>query len=335
MSVGLSTARDTSSMASIVEFGNAEPLAADLNRIDAVLAEVYGPVAGADLTVPRDHAGLRERLAAAAPRSVALAERVHRTFADGACGIVVRELGLAQLEIDAQRRAMFAFAVLMGDVTFAHPVDNKVVWDVMDKGAPQTGAPKYSSFSENDREAEYHTDASFAINPDRYFLLYSAQQADCGGGQTFLADGRVLLRELEATAEGRDAVRVLSEVKLPMRVPKAFRRDGNAEDDGYMYRPLIGGEPLWRFRKDKVEKGLVAKSDKVGAEVRDAFDVVYRHLVARPDEYHAVIPTDGVLIVDNHVALHGRNGFTDSRRHLLRIRFHRAGTDQTVEADGG
>lgn len=326
MSAGLSTAHDTS-FTSVVELGNTEPLATDLALVGPVLEEFYGPGAlGESLTVPADHAGLRDRLRTAAPRLAELAERVRRTFAEDACAILVHDLGLAQLDIDEQRKAMFAFAVLMGDVTFAHPVQNRVVWDVMDKGTPQVGTPKYSSFSENDQEAEYHTDASFAINPDRYFLLYSARQANCGGGQTFLADGRVLLRELDATPEGREAVRVLSEVKLPMRVPKAFRRDGNAEQDGYMYRPLIADEPLWRFRKDKVEKGLVAKSEKVGAEVRDAFDVVYRQLLERTDEYHDVIPTDAVLIVDNHLALHGRNAFADSGRHLLRIRFHQAGT---------
>jgi alpha-ketoglutarate-dependent taurine dioxygenase len=34
------------------------------------------------------------------------------------------------------------------------------------------------------------------------------------------------------------------------------------------------------------------------------------------------VPTDGVLIIDNHIALHGRTEFQDSSRHLFRIRFH-------------
>jgi alpha-ketoglutarate-dependent taurine dioxygenase len=36
----------------------------------------------------------------------------------------------------------------------------------------------------------------------------------------------------------------------------------------------------------------------------------------------AMVPTDGVIVVNNHIALHGRTAFTDTTRHLLRIRFH-------------
>jgi alpha-ketoglutarate-dependent taurine dioxygenase len=35
-----------------------------------------------------------------------------------------------------------------------------------------------------------------------------------------------------------------------------------------------------------------------------------------------MLPTDALLVVDNHIALHGRTAFTDQRRRLLRIRFH-------------
>jgi len=34
------------------------------------------------------------------------------------------------------------------------------------------------------------------------------------------------------------------------------------------------------------------------------------------------VPTDGLVIIDNHVSFHGRTSFTDPRRHLLRIRFN-------------
>jgi alpha-ketoglutarate-dependent taurine dioxygenase len=43
------------------------------------------------------------------------------------------------------------------------------------------------------------------------------------------------------------------------------------------------------------------------------------------DEIRAVIPTDGILIINNHITLHGRTAFTDPERHLLRLRFHKPG----------
>jgi alpha-ketoglutarate-dependent taurine dioxygenase len=49
---------------------------------------------------------------------------------------------------------------------------------------------------------------------------------------------------------------------------------------------------------------------------------VIEQLANGPGEIRQVIPTDGILIIDNHIALHGRTAFTDPRRHLLRLHFH-------------
>ncbi|HEY2202866.1 MAG TPA: TauD/TfdA family dioxygenase [Pseudonocardia sp.] len=335
MSTGFATERGQSSgsTGSIVELDNGQKWSIEADTVRAVLAEVFGAdVLGEQLPPPEDHAGLRARFRAEAPQLTALTDEVRRAFSGGACGILVTRLGLSGLSVDDQRKAIYALSVLLGDVVWTHPVDNRVVWDVKaqapaadpaESAEPAPRATRYSSFSENDQEAEYHTDASFAVLPDRYFLLYSVQQADCGGGETFLTDARTLTSELEATPEGREATRLLTEAVLPMRVPKAFRQRAAVGGDGYSYTPMIE-DGVWRFRKDKIEKGLAAHPEYATDEVRRAVDLVYQQLDARPDEFRAVIPTDGILIVDNHKALHGRTSFTDSRRHLLRARFHKA-----------
>jgi hypothetical protein len=56
--------------------------------------------------------------------------------------------------------------------------------------------------------------------------------------------------------------------------------------------------------------------------VRAALDLVIDELDHGPDEIVLTIPTDGLLLVNNHIALHGRAAFTDPDRHLLRLRFH-------------
>jgi alpha-ketoglutarate-dependent taurine dioxygenase len=317
---------------SIAEFENGDRWPIETDAVISVLGSHFGAdVRGEQMNPPADAATaatLRAALREGAPQLAALTDEVRRNFdAEGACGIVVSRLGLSVLDVDDQRKVIYALSVLLGDVVWTHPVDNRVIWDVTNKetdqpapGVEKTG-PKYSSFSENDREAEYHTDASFSEVPDRYFLLYSVQAAECGGGQTFLTDGRVLADELAASQPGRAALRVLRDTKFPMRVPKAFRQRARVAEDGHSYEPVIGEGPVWRFRKDKIENGLAKYPDYATDEVRSALDTLYRQMETRTDEYRAAIPTDAVLIVDNHLALHGRTGFTDPRRHLLRARF--------------
>lgn len=291
--------------------------ATEIASIEAAIAEHYGDGLTETLTPARDHAELRGLLRAAAQRLTALTDHICGLFDDGVSGVIVPKLGLEGFELAQQRTGVFALAQLLGDVTPTHPVDNRVIWDVQNHEAG-TG---HSNFSENDREAEYHTDSALLPIPERFFLLYAVKQATCGGGESYLRDCRVLIQELEATLEGKIAVEVLRTTELPTRVPKAFRK--NAQVVGaYSYRTIIGDTPLWRWRKDKIEAGLVAHPEYATDEVRKALDTVDARLADTTDELREPIPTDGLLIVNNHVALHGRSAFKDPTRHLLRIRFH-------------
>jgi alpha-ketoglutarate-dependent taurine dioxygenase len=56
---------------------------------------------------------------------------------------------------------------------------------------------------------------------------------------------------------------------------------------------------------------------------------VIEQLANGPGEIRQVIPTDGILIIDNHITLHGRTAFTDPRRHLLSLPFHKSPAART------
>jgi alpha-ketoglutarate-dependent taurine dioxygenase len=196
-----------------------------------------------------------------------------------------------------------------------------VVWDVRNRAGESSG---HTSFSENDREAEYHTDSGTLPVPERFFLLYAVQAARCGGGVSLLRDGRVVKEQLDGTAAGRAAIRLLTETKLPRRIPRAFRERGLVSPDGYQYTSVLSDKPMWRWRKDGIRKGIDAHPEYGTPEIRQALDTVVELLEHGPDEIRLVIPTDGLLLVDNHIALHGRTAFTDPERHLLRLRFHEA-----------
>ena len=294
--------------------------AAESASVRAALAEYYGAdVEGAALTPPVNPAALREQLRAVAPRLTAFTDQIRYTFDQGkACAVLIPNLGLAEVGVDEKRKAVFALAALLGDVTANIPFD-EVFWDVQNRGEASTG---HSSFSENDREADYHTDSGFLRMPERFFALYVVREACCGGGVSMIRDGRVVINLLEETSEGRAAVRTLTETVLPTRIPKALRKDGYAAEDGYQYTPVLSDIPLWRWRKDKLYKGLAKYPQYDTPDVRRALDMVSAELENGVDQLRESIPTDGLLIINNHIALHGRSAFSDPDRHVLRIRFH-------------
>jgi alpha-ketoglutarate-dependent taurine dioxygenase len=303
-------------------------LTIESDAVDRVLADHYGPdVTGADLTPPTDATALRADLRRAAPQLATITDEMRALFDSGACGVLIPALGLAHLDTDRRRKSVFALAALIGNPTETEPDNHRVVWDV--KAAPE-GERQFSKFSQAPDEAQYHTDSTIVPLPERFFLLYAVTQAECGGGLSILRDGRHVMRALEQTDAGRGAVRTLRETPLPIRIPKAFRRKyGATASDGYSYVPVFADKPLWRWRKDKIEHGLVKHPDSATPEVRQALDTVAAQLDDTTNEVRQALPTDGIVVIDNHVAFHGRTAFTDTSRHLLRIRFH--DTEETAE----
>jgi hypothetical protein len=301
--------------------------AREKDAIRAALVDHYGSdLAGEALTPPHDPAALRARLREVAPRLTELTDRIRSAFDDDeACAVTVPELGLGELGIDDKRKGVFALAVLLGDPTANIPFGH-VLWDVKNRGDESSG---HTSFSENDLKAGYHTDSGKLPIPERFFLLYAVRAADCGGGVSLIRDGRAVKSQLEETAEGRAAVRLLTETKLPRRVPEAFKKYTDVASDGYLYAPVLAEKPMWRWRLKSIRRGVAAHPEYQIPELRQALDAVIKQLRNGPGEIRLVIPTDGILVINNHISLHGRTAFTDPERHLLRVRFHEPTSAET------
>jgi hypothetical protein len=313
----------TASFNSIVQLeanGERSWWATEKDAIRATLVDHYGAdVAGEALTPPHDPAALRARLREVAPRLTELTDHIRSAFDDDeACAVMVPELGLRALGIDDKRKCIFALAVLLGDPTANIPFD-QVLWDVKNRGDESSG---HTSFSENDLKAGYHTDNGALPIPERFFLLYAVHAAECGGGVSLVRDGRVVKSQLEETPEGHAAVRLLTDMELPRRIPKAFRKYADVAPDGYLYAPVLAEKPMWRWRMNGIRRGIAAHPEYQTPEVHHAIDAVIEQLTNGSGEIRLVIPTDGILIINNHITLHGRTAFTDPARHLLRLRFH-------------
>jgi alpha-ketoglutarate-dependent taurine dioxygenase len=287
--------------------------------IQAVLAQrCGGDVAGHELLEPDDAAALRRQLCSVAPGLADLTDRVRRAFdQERACAVVIARMGLGGYDDDQRRKGMFAFAAMLGDPMANHPQD-AVVWDVRDRGHDERVRVTHSTSS---RAAGYHTDAGYLKSPPRFFLLYAMTAAACGGGESLIRDGRIVLRQLGETEQGRAAIEALSQ-PLPRRVAAKFHPVADFAEDGLQYSPIFADTPLWRWARKNNRIGLERNPNYATPQVWRALATVTEQLHNNPDEMHARVPTDGVIVVNNHIALHGRTAFTDPTRHLLRIRFH-------------
>jgi alpha-ketoglutarate-dependent taurine dioxygenase len=258
---------------------------------------------------------------------VAIVERIRLAFnRDQVGAVLIPELGLGQLELDDRRKGVFALTALLGDLTANIPLTH-VVWDVRNK---QTDASGHTSFSESDRKAGYHTDNGALPIPEHFFVLYAVHAAACGGGVTLLRDARRVKRHLQDSPAGQEAVRVLTATNLPRRIPAAFRPYGDVSADGYQYVPVFSDTPFVRWRRGGIRRGLEAHPECETPDVRTALDLLIETLTHGPEEIQTVIPTDGILLINNHIMLHGRTAFTDPDRHLLRLRFHQPGQQATT-----
>lgn len=293
--------------------------------VRAALVEHYGrELPGSELPEPADAAALRARLRTEAPRLTALTDRIRAEFDARACAVVVPALGVADGEVDQRRTALFVVAVMLGDVMANHP-DPCVVWDVRNR---QDGSGQRLRASSSDREAKYHTDAGYLGVPPRFFLLYAARAAACGGGVSMIRDGRQVLEQLAETEEGRAAVRVLRETTAPREVAENLWPWAEVGADGFQHSHLLGDLPMWRWTVGRTRRNATP-------EVAHAIGVVSRMVRKGAGEIRLTLPTDGLLVIDNHIALHARTAFTDPDRNLFRIRFHDITGVADRPADGG
>jgi alpha-ketoglutarate-dependent taurine dioxygenase len=155
------------------------------------------------------------------------------------------------------------------------------------------------TFSQRDGEALLHTDAAYRAAPEPLFALFCVRPARDGGRTRLLAAG--------AAFSGLDAETV-SVLRRPVWrwVPPAVF--GGRPD---VARPVVSrsGEIRWRF--DNLA---------IGAELRPVAARFRDHIENHPGVTEFMLPTDSVLICRNQTMLHGRTGFSDIGRLLLRVR---------------
>lgn len=256
----------------------------------------------------------RAHLRETAPRVAELTDNVRRLLGSGTMAAVAPSLGLERQPLEAQRHVLFAISQLLGTPTATGPRDRRVLWDV--KVRAKTSG-QFTTFSEDDSEAQLHTDNGFSVNPESIFFLYVVRAARCGGGMSYFANGERIRDRLMRTSRGRDALDLLARVRVPFRIPPVFCHDPDVPE--YNAATVFADRPKMRFRQDVILRGLDANPAPGNDEVRDAVNLMADTALSVRTT-NRELPAGGVAFVDNHFALHGRSRFSDAERHLIRVR---------------
>ncbi len=194
----------------------------------------------------------------------------------------------------------------------------KLVWDIKVNPA---AAGKVATFSEHSCEACLHTDNQYSNYPEDYMVMLSIRQARCGGGQSNLLALEDILASLRATAEGRRCLQILLTRDYPFVVPTVFnRKPGGALE--FVFGRILTENGI-RYRADTLQKGLDANPAFKTADRVLAFDFLTRLIENSPGRLAFHLEEGSAIFINNTTMLHGRGAFTDSSRHLLRVRMKR------------
>ncbi|MBC7907878.1 MAG: TauD/TfdA family dioxygenase [Rhodospirillaceae bacterium] len=226
---------------------------------------------------------------------------------------VADQLGLADL--DPAIRDVLLLEVLshVGKIT-VHDDHGKVLWDIKDRAKTIQRAP---TFSERLGACPMHTDSAFTQDPERFLCLFVVRESGDGGGESVVIKIDNMLKQLSAEQDGSRCIEILKANNFPLRTPDAF-----SAVEQVLSAPLLGTEPMVRFRYDSVIEGFNAKPDLDSPERRWALEYFFEFAQMRAERMQVLAVRDQLAVVDNRNALHARTHYADPHRHLIRARLH-------------
>lgn len=190
--------------------------------------------------------------------------------------------------------------------------DGNLRWEVR----PRPGFEKIP-YSQSSNGIGAHTEAPVLSPPPKYLALHCRQQAQCGGGQTMLADG------VEFCEQNGGVTRFQ---KLEVSFIAAPMPGCESKQSKFPLLSINGKDPVFRFSYNLFKYGDVNPSEDAVVESASAFnqDQNLVDLAVAAENFFnnngtaILIPDSAVLIWDNHRLMHSRTQFSDAKRHLTR-----------------
>lgn len=168
-----------------------------------------------------------------------------------------------------------------------------------------------ATFSVRNGAAGLHTDAQYHQKPEDLVVICCVRPADSGGESTLLGLSDVW-EAIRTQRDSGDLVRWLRAPVWGFEVPLEF-----GGGDGAARVPVLG-ESTIRWRRDN----LRAERDVPAEQIADAFAAACE---SSPRKVVLPLGPGDAIVMDNRRVLHGRLGFEDPQRHLLRVRLWRWG----------
>jgi alpha-ketoglutarate-dependent taurine dioxygenase len=228
--------------------------------------------------------------------------------------VLIKKTGLAQLPIEESRQHYHKICTYFGE-PMSHDAKGTIIWDI--KNNPES-VSFVKTYSEHNHEAELHTDSQYSFNPEDYFGLLTLKAARCGGGQSYLLSLKDILTEFRALPNGEKYEQTLRNSNYPFIVPNVFKKDTEKEFE-FNFGPMLRDNEI-RFRIDTMEKALIVHPEYATPEMQEAYKALKELILQTNRTQKFFLEDDDLILINNKTMLHGRSEFTDSNRHLLRIR---------------
>jgi hypothetical protein len=200
----------------------------------------------------------------------------------------------------------------------SHDQENTFFWDIKLNLASKSNVKTYS---EHNHEATLHTDSQYSFYPEDYFSLLCLKKANCGGGISYLLSLQDIIDDLQKLPLGKDCIKILTTQKFPFVVPSVFSKE-KASNYEFNYGYILQDNEI-RFRVDIIEKALELNPDFQTQERLWAFQILKNTILTSVKVLHFHLEENDVIFINNKTMLHGRSSFTDSERHLLRVRMNK------------
>ena len=252
------------------------------------------------------------------PTLEVLAEEV-KSHLDSVGYVVIKDFDVNTEDIAASGAKMLKLSSLIG-TPISHNTSDSIIWDIKSNPGSKSNIKTYS---EHSHEAELHTDSQYSFYPEDYFGLLTLKAADCGGGESFLLSLKDILKELQSLTNGSKIEKVLRETNFPFIVPNVFKKS-KSEEYEFNFGPVLRDNEI-RFRVDTCEKAISIRPDLCTEEQKSAFSVLKELILNSPSTKNFFLEANDLIYINNKTMLHGRNEFSDHKRHLLRIRMNKKG----------
>lgn len=301
------------------EFSIAPFTPIQIQSILSILTDYIGDIRQARLKPQNNDKQIKKTLAKAVPAIKQLGEQLRHLLNKQYSAVLFSRFWIDQYDSDTQAALLYAQSLFIGTPTPTDKIDQKVVWDVRTL-TTKDKCNHQPTFSEHSHEAKLHTDTQYYDDPERYMMLYCNQPANCGGGWSTLRDVQCIKKALNKTPKGQHAMAVLAQTAMPFRVPMSFTHDGKKSTREFTYAPIFADKPQIRYRQDTLVQGLKHHQEIDTPDIQQALQTIEQELEQQQKLVKVLLPQDALLLVNNHECLHGRTEFSDSNRHLFRLR---------------